>query len=95
MTQVITYTLKTIFSIDQSLESTDATEILINKQRELKNNLAKSTGNKFGFNLLLTTTKMKRPSLLEPSGSLLFPYEYFDCIFTYFFGVRILHQGSC
>tara|TARA_B100001287_G_C22285330_1_gene345744 strand:- start:223 stop:501 length:279 start_codon:yes stop_codon:yes gene_type:complete len=37
--------------------------------------LAQTTGNKFGFNLLLTTTKMKRPSILSPTGSKNFPYE--------------------
>ena len=37
--------------------------------------MAQTTGNKFGFNLLLTTTKMKRPSILSPTGSKNFPYE--------------------
>ena len=47
---------------------------LLNK---IEDQLGKSTGNKFGFNLLLATTKMKRPSLLEPNGSVQFPYESF------------------
>ena len=39
--------------------------------------MKKSIGNKFGFNMLLATTKMKRPSLLDSSGSVQFPFETF------------------
>ncbi len=39
--------------------------------------MAKSTGNEFGFNILIVTTKMLRPQLLDPKGSMHFPYETF------------------
>lgn len=37
----------------------------------------KTAKDRFGFNLLLKTTNMKRPQLLDPKGSILFPYDTF------------------